>query len=60
MYIFEAQYTNMDTCEEVIRKIEFVEHMFDSEKDCYLYAMNRAYGMKQENECLDLVELIAC
>ena len=60
MYIFEAHYINMDTNEEVVRPIEFNEQMFNSEKECYVYAMSKAYNMKQKNETLDSVEFIAC
>ena len=50
MYIFEAHYTNMDHGEEITRKIEFSEQLFENEQECYMYAMGRAYRMKQENE----------
>lgn len=60
MYIFEAHYTNMDNGEEITRKIEFSEQLFENEQECYMYAMGRAYRMKQENECLGSVEFIAC
>ena len=39
MYIFLAHYTNMITYDEVARGIEFDGQFFDSEKECYLYAM---------------------
>ena len=61
MYIFEAKYTNMDTNEEHTQSIEFDgDNFFDTEKECYIYAMTKAYENKKVNECLVSVEFIAC
>lgn len=60
MYIFEAHYTNMDNDEEITRKIEFDGQFMENDKECYMYAMNKAYELKEKNECLDAVEFIAC
>lgn len=61
MYIFEAKYENMDTGEEVTRKIEFDgDNFFPTEKECYIYAMSKAYDMTEKNEFLVSVEFIAC
>lgn len=64
MWIFEAVYENMDQNnleESVKRKIEFdVDNFFDTEDECYLYAMEQALKMKQKNECLGFLEFIAC
>ena len=60
MYIFEAHYTNMDNDEEITRKIEFDGQLLENNKECYMYAMSRAYDLKKENECLGMVEFIAC
>ena len=60
MYLFEAHYINMDTNKSVSRKIEFDGQFFESEKECYLYAMERAYEVKQGNECFDNLEFISC
>ena len=60
MYIFEAHYTDMDNNEEIIRKIEFDGQFMENSKECYMYAMRRAYDLKKENECLATVEFIAC
>lgn len=43
MYIFEAHYTNMDNNEEITRKIEFDGQFMENDKECYMYAMNKAY-----------------
>lgn len=60
MYIFEAHYTNMDTEEEITRKIEVDSQVVGIEKECYIYAMTRAYESKKANECLASIEFIAC
>lgn len=61
MYIFEAHYINMDTDKERIQSIEFDGgNFFDTEKECYIYAMKKAYDDKKVNECLCAVEFIAC
>lgn len=60
MYIFEAHYTNMDNLEEITRKIEFDGQFFETEKECYVYAMGKAYDMKEKNECFSTLEFIAC
>lgn len=61
MYIFKAKYTNMDTNEEHAKLIEFDgDNFFSIEKECYIYAMTKAYEDKKVNECLVSVEFIAC
>ena len=61
MWIFEAKYINMDTTEAITRKIEFDgDNYFNTENDCYLYAMEKALGIKNNNECFSCLEFIAC
>ena len=60
MYIFEAHYINIYEGAEITRTIEFSEQFFENEQECYVYAMQRACSMKQENELLSSVEFIAC
>lgn len=60
MYLFAAHYINMDNAEEITRKIEFDGQFMENDKECYMYAMSRAYDLKKENECLATVEFIAC
>lgn len=64
MWLFEAEYANMD-CENSIdsvrRRIEFNgDNFFDTEEECYLYAMKQALKMQKKNECLSKLEFIAC
>jgi hypothetical protein len=60
MWIFEAHYMNMETEEESAIKIEFDGQFLGSEKEAYLYAMEKAYDRKSKEECLESVEFIAC
>ncbi len=60
MYLFEAHYINMDTDEKITRSVEFNGQFFDTEKECYLYAMDKAYDMMETNETFDNLEFIAC
>lgn len=60
MYWFEAHYTRMNDDKKITRKIEFNGQFFDTEKECFLYAMNKAYDMIEANEIFDNLEFIAC
>ena len=60
MDLFVAHYINMDTDEEIKRKIEIEEQFFESEREIHLYAMGRAYDMKEKNECFSSLEFIGC
>lgn len=60
MYYFEAHYINMDNEAEYTKKIKFDGQFFDNEKECYIYAMTKAYDMTEKNEILASVEFIAC
>lgn len=61
MYIFEAHYTRMRVNEEITRTIEFNgDNFFDNERACYVYAIGKAYDLKEKDECLDSLELISC
>lgn len=60
MYLFLAHYTDMNSDQEITRKIEFNGQSLDSEKDCYLYAMGKAFDMTEEHEVFSSLEFIAC
>lgn len=60
MYLFEAHYINMETEKEITRPIEFDGQFLDSEKECYIYAMRKAYDLMEESELLYSLEFIAC
>lgn len=61
MYFFLAHYIDMNTDNEFTRKIEFDgDNVFNNEKECYLYAMSKAYDDIKENELLSSLEFIGC
>lgn len=60
MYIFEAHFINMCNNKEIVRVIEFNEGSHSNEKECYLYAMDKAYDMTEKNEFLSSIEFIGC
>ena len=60
MYYFMATYENMDSCKKISKNIKFDGQFFNTEKECYMHAMEIAYSMKKENECLASVEFLAC
>ena len=60
MYLFEAHYINSDTDTEITKKIEFDGQFFNTEKEIYLYAMEKAYDMTNENVLFSSLEFIAC
>ena len=61
MWLFEAKYENMENGEEVMCKIEFDgDNFFDTEEQCYIYAMKRALISRNKNECLRTLDFISC
>ena len=60
MYIFEAHYINMDNDTETVKTIKFDGQFIGNERECYIYAMEKAYDMAEKNELLVNVEFIAC
>ena len=61
MWLFEAKYENMENDEEVMRKIEFDgDNFFDTEEQCYIYAMKMALKNRNKNERLCTLDFISC
>lgn len=60
MYLFVAHYINMETNEEVSRKIEIDGQFFDSVHEIFQYAMTKALEMWKAEECFASLEFIAC
>ena len=60
MYYFEAHYINMDTDEEITKKISFDGQFLDDDRECYVYAMCKAYDMTESNEMFSSLDFIAC
>ena len=59
MYLFAANYTNMDTDEERTKIIEIDSQFFESEKDVYKHAIAVAFENKKDNEVFGSLEFIA-
>lgn len=59
MYYFLAHYIDMNTGEEITKKIEFDGQFLDTERDIFLYAMGRAYDITENNEMFSSLEFIA-
>ena len=61
MWYFEAKYYDIIADKTITRNIKFDgDNFLNSEKECYLYAMERAYEMMKENEMLDSIKFLAC
>ena len=60
MYYFEAHYYNADNDAEITKKIIFDGQYFCNDRECYMYAMSKAYDMAEKYETLESLELIAC
>lgn len=57
MYVFEAEYTN-ENGEHLKRVIQVDPFLFHSEQDCYMYAVKRAFDMKEYSERLYSLEFV--
>lgn len=60
MFLFEAHYINMEIEEETTKLIEVDGQFFDSEKECYLCAMSKAYDLIEDYEMFCSLKFIAC
>lgn len=60
IYLFEAHYINMATHKNRKASIEIGRNLITIDKQAYVYAMDKAYDMREDNESLSSVELIAC
>ena len=56
MYHFVAHYINMNTDEKIIRIIGIDCQRFCDEEEIFIYAMRKAYDMKNPEECLCYIE----
>ena len=60
MYLFEAHYIDAISGIDIIKPIEFNGQFFSTQKECCLYAMDRAYDMGQKEEIFHSLEFISC
>ena len=59
MYLFEAHYIDTLSGADIIKPIEFNNQFFSDQRDCYLYAMGKAYDMTKPEELFSSLEFIS-
>lgn len=61
MYLFIAHYTDVNTFKERKKSIEFDgDNFFNTELECWKYAIDRAMDYRTDTEILGNIELVAC
>lgn len=50
MYTFELHYIDIDTDRDIIKTLKVDSQLYDTEKEIFIHAMNRAYDIMEENE----------
>ena len=50
MYTFELHYIDIDTGRDIIKTLKVDSQLYETEKEIFIHAMNRAYDMMNENE----------
>lgn len=50
MYTFELHYIDIETDREIIKTLKVDSQLYESEKEIFIHAMNRAYNIMEENE----------
>lgn len=60
MWIFEVEYYHYDEDSLRMLTIEVEEQFFDTNLEIWLYATDRAYANKKDNEGISKIEFIAC
>ena len=60
MYTFELHYIDIDTGKDIIKTLKVDSQLYDTEKEIFMHAMNRAYDIMEENEMLHGIEFITC
>ena len=60
MYTFELHYIDMNTDRDIIKTLKVDSQLYDSEKEIFIHAMDRAYSIMEENELFSSIEFISC
>ena len=60
MYTFELHYFDIHTGRDIIKTLKVDSQLYDTEKEIFMHAMNRAYDIMEENEMLYGIEFITC
>ena len=50
MYTFELHYIDIDTDRDIIKTLKVNSQLYDTEKEVFIHAMERAYDIMKENE----------
>ena len=50
MYTFELHYIDIDKDKDIIKTIKVDSQLYDTEREIFIHAMNRAYDMMNEHE----------
>ena len=58
MYTFELHYINIDTDRKIIKTLKVDSQLYETEKEIFMHAMNRAYDIMEENELFYGIEYI--
>ena len=58
MYTFELHYIDIHTGEEIIKTLKVDNQLYETEKEIFMHAMNRAYYIMEENELFYGIEYI--
>ena len=60
MYTFELHYVDIDTGRKIIKTLKVDSQLYESEKEIFIHAMDRAYSIMEENELFSSIEFISC
>lgn len=60
MYTFELHYIDMYTDREIIKTLKVDSQLYDTEKEIFIHAMDRAYNMSKGHELFSSIEFISC
>ena len=50
MYTFELHYIDIDTDRDILKTLKVDSQLYDTEKEIFIHAMERAYDIMKENE----------
>ena len=50
MYTFELHYIDIDTGRDILKTLKVDSQLYDTEKEIFIHAMERAYDIMKENE----------
>ena len=50
MYTFELHYIDIDTGRDILKTLKVDSQLYDTEKEIFVHAMERAFDIMKENE----------